>query len=55
MTHFVKTQTILDKILQHKVEEIATAKQQRPIDLLEREIAQANAPALPVLPALNHA
>lgn len=55
MTHFVKTETILDKILQYKLEEIATAKQQRPIDLLEREIAQANAPALPVLSALNHA
>lgn len=55
MSHFVKTETILDKILQRKVEEIASAKQQCPVATLEREIAQANMPALPVIPALNHA
>ena len=52
MTGFVKTDTILDKILAHKVEENATWKQQRPMSKLLEMIA-VMAPAVDFAAALR--
>lgn len=51
MHNFIRTDTVLDKILAHKVEEIALCKQQRP--LIDLRLAEAAQPPLDFVSALR--
>ncbi len=52
MSSFVQTDTILDKILAHKVDEVAAAKQRVPLEQMRAQAEQA-APALDAISALR--
>lgn len=52
MSNYVRTETYLDKILAHKVDEVAQARKQHPLAKVA-QVAQVQPPALPVIPALR--